>query len=189
MHPNMQGSILGAIVDFIRAGDLVDPTSPLPQDEQMLLGCRAFLSLQIRRWRKILRQVDGVINDVRCRDDLAEPYPDGAGYDQELKSELCGRYANCGLKDYVAKHNADFVKIADTLRAIPKPDEETQKRIHRLRELYRVQKRDFKKSDCWRSSDAIIAHEAPVTSSIATSNQEHFAPVAAVLGKSLQPYP
>ena len=73
--------------------------------------------------------------------------------------------------------------VRDDLRKSDPPDGETTRRIKALRELYRVDKRDFERNDCYSCGDAIIAHEAPMGAPIVTKNQEHFAVICKLFCK------
>ncbi len=78
--------------------------------------------------------------------------------------------------------------VRNGLNTLPDKDDETLGRIKGLRELYRVPKRDFPKNACFRSSDALIVHEAPSASVILTKNRRHIEPVCQILHKQANYY-
>jgi len=151
----------------------------------MLRSFHGYLRGTIRRnWKAAVGSMIALVNDVKCRADLEVPYVHDGLYRQELRKQDCGLVKNCGLKAYVARNQTDFVKLRDELRKSDAPDGETSRRIKALRELYRVEKRDFERNDCYSCGDAIIAHEAPRGAPVVTKNQEHFAVMCKLFGKT-----
>ena len=186
-HAHRLGTILGAFQDYFSEGLSRGAFAgmQLPMDEAMLLSFRGYLRGAIRRnWNKAVRSLDLVVNDVKCREDVEVPCVRDELYWQELRREDCGSARNCGLKSYVAHGKADFVRLREELRNAASPDAETQRRVRALRELYRVEKRDFKRDDCYSCGDAIIAHEAPGGAPIVTKNEKHFAAICKVFNKT-----
>ena len=186
-HAHRLGTILGAFEDYFREGISrgVFAATQVPADEAMLLSFRGYLRGAIRRnWKRAVQSLSLVVNDVKCREDIIVPYIWDELYRQELRKEDCGSVKNCGLKRYVARGQADFVRLREELRKAASPDAETQRRIRALRELYRVEKRDFERDDCYSCGDAIIAHEAPDSAPILTKNENHFAVICKVFKKT-----
>jgi hypothetical protein len=125
----------------------------------------------------------GVSNTIGCRN-AAAPFINNFGlFDQNLQTSLCGKRSECGLRGYASTNRPQLEAIRNHLKTLPSPGLETTQRIKALRELYRTPKLDFEKSDCFRSSDALIASEAPASASILTKNRKHFEPICEVLSK------
>jgi hypothetical protein len=183
---HLLGTVLGAFKDFfeegLKRGAFEHPT--MAPDEAMLLSFRGFLRGAIRRdWKDMMRSLQLVVNDVGCREDILTPHIVDGMYYQELKRERCGIHTNCGLKKYMSKERRDFEMLRRQLQSAPTKDFETTRRIKSLRELYRVEKADFERGDCYSCGDAIIAHEAPTSTVIATKNKTHFEPICDVFKK------
>lgn len=183
-----QGAIWESFAKFFSEAQL-RPPDKLSEDEYKLICFRSFLRKDIRRcWKKMLGGVNRIVNEVGCRDKLAEPIVGRNGqYEQTLDKHLCGIARYCGLKSYAATHASDFSRLRDRLQKQPAPDEETSKRIKALRELYRNPARDFSKADCYVCGDAIIAHEAPIEAAVVTKNEKHLRFICEVFGKKLLP--
>ena len=184
-----RGSIEESMANFIRRGSLVDPESSTPQDEQMLDYYRSFLRRVIRQgWKKLEEQVGEIVNDVGCRSDVQAPIHDDGGYQQELKSNLCGKYSNCGLKPYVEKRVVSFSKVREVIERMNETDGETRRRIEGIRGLCKNPRGDFDAGHCYSTSDAIILHEVPGDTAAVTSNARHFVPIASIIGVPLRTY-
>jgi hypothetical protein len=178
------GTIIGAFAAFFSD----KKNFPANSDEELLLHFRGFMRRQIRRgWRAVSATPNHVINSVKCRDDLQDPFIDKDGlYEQHLKKNLCGLNTNCGLKPYYDRYRKDFERLREGLD--PNADQETAARRRALRELYRHPKLNFDAANCYRCGDATIAHEAPPESTILTKNGKHFVPIGKIFGKKIQPY-
>lgn len=183
-----QGAIWESFTKFFSETPF-QPPDKMTEDEYKLICFRSFLRKDIRRcWRKMMRALSRIINNVGCRDNVSEPTIGRDGqYVQVLDRHLCGIARCCGLKSYTARHTDDFSRLRDRLQAEPPPDSETAKRTKALRELYRNPTRDFLKTDCYVCGDAIIAHEAPAEVPIVTKNKKHFAPICEVFDKRILP--
>lgn len=166
-----------------------DKPDHMSLDEYQLAAFRAFLRRSIRRgWLKQQRTTFQIIDEVNCRKPIPAPdIGENGQYEQPLKKELCGKVRNCGLKNYMAKHRADFENLRTALQAASATDEETKRRIRSLRELYRVPKSDFEKSDCYSCGDAIICHEVPDQIPIVSTNQKHYEVICTAFKKTLLP--
>ncbi|MBA3962564.1 MAG: hypothetical protein H0X40_11765 [Chthoniobacterales bacterium] len=171
--PSYVGAVLGNMKKYF------DGDHPKLSDPDRLVHFRGFLRKEIRRgFARISAVADVIINQLGCRD-AGTPYEDDGGlYQHTLGTELCGKHETCGLKGYAYSYRVDLGRIRDGLARIISPDAETKARIKYLRELYRVPKRDFPKTACFRSSDALIVHESPVSSTILTNNKKHIEPLS-----------
>ena len=160
----------------------------MPMDEYKLVIFRAFVRRTIRRsWSNFHKRINSFVNNVGCRS-IPPPTTDAKGqFTQELRTRLCGKRDKCGLKDYVGSHRRDFEKLQLNLSHIKNPDPETTKRVTSLHELYRWDKKEFQKSDCYNCGDPIIAHEAPAEHPILTLNHKHFEPISKIFQKQLVP--
>lgn len=181
-----QGAIWESFTKFFSEAQLQSPNQ-IAEDEYKLICFRSFLRKDIRRcWKKMMRGVGRIVNDVGCRDNISDPTIGTDGqYEQVLDKQLCGIARCCGLKSYAARHANDFTRLRDRLQAQSSPDDETARRTKALRELYRNPTRDFAKTDCYVCGDAIIAHEAPADAPIVTKNKKHLVPICEVFGKQL----
>jgi hypothetical protein len=179
--PSYVGAVLGNMRKYF------DEDHPELSNADRLIHFRGFLRKEIRRgYSKMLVIADSIINKIGCRK-AGTPYEDVDGlYQHPLGIELCGEYQTCGLKAYAYSHRDELARIRDGLAHLPKPDAETVARIKFLRELYRVPKRNFPQSACFRSSDALIVHESPVSSTILTKNKKHIEPLSQLTGRKAQ---
>lgn len=157
--------------------------------ETLLVRYKAYLQGQIRRsFRKLQKSVDHIVDEVGCRVIKAPDFEERIGFIQNLDTCLCGKVKKCGIKLYFSKHQTSFNKLRSDLNTLISPDAETQKRIRALRLMGRNPTKDFEHGACYSVGDAIIAHEAPTSSSILTSNEKHYGPIADSLGKKLEVY-
>ncbi len=177
-----QPSYVGAVVNSMQR--YFQANHPTLSDADRLIHFRGYLRREIRRgFPRVPKAAEAFINDIGCRE-AGQPYEDDLGlYQQPLDMHLCGKYQTCGLKEYAHANRTDLKKTRDKLLEIKNPDPETTARIKYLRELYRVPKRDFPRSACFRSSDALIVHETPSEYVILTKNKIHIEPICQVLGK------
>lgn len=177
-QPSYVGAITGCMQRYFQEAH------PKLSDTDRLIHFRAYLRREIRRgFPKVPRTVASIINEIGCRE-AGKPYEDEFGlYQQALGTQLCGKHDTCGLKQYANLNRPDLEKIRSKLSEIKDPDAETTARIKWLRELYRVPKRDFPKSACFRSSDALIVHEVPSVYVILSKNKKHIEPIRDVLDK------
>ena len=166
----------------------IPPPENMSQGEYMLRHFRGFLRKQIRyNWTQIPKRLDEVVDLVRCKDAVEDPYLDIDGlFQQELRKDQCGIASACGLKTFAQQHKHSLVRIRDHLRTLPKPDKETTQRIKSLRELYRVPNANFHKNDCYCSGDALIVQESPDSCLVISKNRKHIGPICGVLGKKPQ---
>jgi hypothetical protein len=178
-QPSYVGALTGSFNYYFQC------EHPSLSQEARLAHFRGFLRKQIRRgFRKVRRVADTIINDIGCRE-VGDPYEDENGlYQQDLEMHLCGKHERCGLKSYAYAHRSDLTGIRVHLDDLPNKDNETILRIEALRELYWMEKRNFPSGACFRSSDALIAHESPASATILTKNKKHFEALLQLLGKN-----
>src|SRR5437899_10621766 len=68
-----QGAIWESFTKFFSETQF-QPPDKMTEDEYKLICFRSFLRKDIRRsWKKMLRSVNRIVNDVGCRDNISEP--------------------------------------------------------------------------------------------------------------------
>jgi len=184
LKSHFQGTILGAMERYFEGEGAALGLS----DKERLIHFRAFARRLIRRgWKTLRRIADLQVNRVGCREGFEDPTVNLDGlFVQELALELCGIHSKCGLKAYAVAHRADLERLRQKLKRIPDPDEETNKRIRSLRDLYGLPIKNFPAGVCYSCGDAVIAHECPSDSTILTNNRKHFDPISSVFGKAVE---
>jgi hypothetical protein len=179
MRPNHAGAVIVSLTRYF------EESHPELSNEQRLIHYRGTLRREIRRgMARVKSSVHQVIDDIECRR-LPAPKENASGLiDFDALTGLCGQNNACGVKQYASAHRADLEKVREHLKNIPDPDAETTARIKGLRELYRNPKDNFEKGHCYRSGDALITQEMPVTCKIVTKNKKHIEPVCDSLAKT-----
>lgn len=176
--PHYLGTVLGCFADYFRSnhGELTE--------EDRLLHFRAHMSRMIRRgWKKVLSCAGSDINEVGCRSDIGNPYRREAELlDQDTPKKECGTNIACGVKAFASENRAELERIRSVLGVSDKQDQETEKRVKSIRELYRNPKRNFEAKHCYASSDLLIAFDAVGCDAILTKNGKHFEPMCKELG-------
>ena len=174
------GTILGAFQAFFRLPSAYQASTSV----QRLAEFRGNLRRKIRRGYQAMEgEMDAILNDIGCRDDLQAPEQDADGYfEQELRKVDCGTETNCGLRAYYVKNRKTFEAIRMALN--PPIDRETERRRFAMRALYRVQGRPFDRNHCYQAGDATISHESPQQTVLVSKNQKHISPIVGFLGKT-----
>jgi hypothetical protein len=183
---HLAGTITEAFQKFfaegLQSGD-IEKESPFSVDERTIIAYRGWLRKQIRyNWKRIAREPAKVINPTGCIPEIPDPKLDENNLFTHDLPRTCGMPTACGIRVYTERHQADFVKVRAMLLLISDPDIETQNRIRSLKELYR-KRGPFHKTECYRSGDALIAHECPSTARVVSKNSKHIEPICQTLNK------
>jgi hypothetical protein len=181
---------LEALANFIKSIEDTELASqrgdlPVSFDKRML---EASLRIRIRQfWVEFERQVDVVIDNVECYKSRYQlPPPKFVGKKIDNTFENCDKYKPgiCVVQKLLKGAMEELELIRDRLKADPKADQETLRRLRAIKDFVRWKgRREVRRSDCWHFGDAIIALEAPHGSSIVNNNRKHMDPICAAIGK------
>jgi hypothetical protein len=165
-------------------------------DSLICKKARNILYTKIKKFKNgIEKLAQNVTNEMGCYRDIEPPYIRNDRFHNDNK-ECIKSIMTCEIFTFFKKGEDEFNKMHKALRNIPEKDDETEKRAKSLKELLKktelersfsnAQKVDAK--HCWACSDAILVATSPRDALLITSNQKHFEPLTASVGKSSEYY-
>lgn len=179
-------AMLGAFGDYL--AHLRRNEGPTVEAMEVEEFC-SWLQIHIRQgWRKL--RALATFNQPGCRSDLPNPQVlSDKQMTHDLPSSQCGEVGNCRLLQYIQAYLRDFQALATTLENLPRPDDETQRRVTAIRSLAATRPdQKFDAKHCYHAGDALIAHEAGDSAVIVSKNEKHFSPICQILGRQLKTY-